>query len=261
MELGEKLRQARLAAGLSQRQLCGEKITRNMLSLIENGSAQPSMDTLSYLAARLGKPMAYFWGETQPAALIRAREFWAAGNPNGVLEALDQEAKQQPEGRHLWKLALLAAGEQALQEGRLPYARELLEDCGGIESLYWSPEQERRRKILLAKASPDRRGEILAALPPEDAELLLRAEESLRQGQAGRCAAILEAAGDKAQPEWLLLRGDAHAALGEFSQAAQCFHQAEAFLPEKVHPRLERCYRELRDFERAYYYAVKQRQG
>ena len=46
MELGEKLRQARLEAGLSQRQLCGEDITRNMLSQIEHGSAKPSMKTL-----------------------------------------------------------------------------------------------------------------------------------------------------------------------------------------------------------------------
>ena len=34
MELGEKLLQARQEAGLSQRQLCGDVITRNMLSLI-----------------------------------------------------------------------------------------------------------------------------------------------------------------------------------------------------------------------------------
>jgi transcriptional regulator with XRE-family HTH domain len=54
MELGQRLRQARLEAGLSQRQLCGDTITRNMLSLIENGSARPSMDTLRCLAARLG---------------------------------------------------------------------------------------------------------------------------------------------------------------------------------------------------------------
>ena len=46
MELGEKLRQARMEAGLSQRQLCGEEITRNMQALIENGTAKPSMKTL-----------------------------------------------------------------------------------------------------------------------------------------------------------------------------------------------------------------------
>ena len=50
MELGDKLRQARLDAGLTQRQLCGDRITRNMLSQIENGLARPSMQTLRYLA-------------------------------------------------------------------------------------------------------------------------------------------------------------------------------------------------------------------
>ena len=63
MELGEKLRQARQDAGLSQRQLCGDTITRNMLSLIEHGTAKPSMETLKLLAARLGKPVSYFLDE------------------------------------------------------------------------------------------------------------------------------------------------------------------------------------------------------
>ena len=54
MELGQRLRQARQAAGLSQRQLCGDTITRNMLSQIENGTARPSMQTLEILAERLG---------------------------------------------------------------------------------------------------------------------------------------------------------------------------------------------------------------
>ena len=53
MDLGEKLKKVRLDAGLSQRQVCGERITRNMLSQIENGSARPSMDTLRYLACLL----------------------------------------------------------------------------------------------------------------------------------------------------------------------------------------------------------------
>lgn len=60
MTLGEKLRQARLEAGLSQRQLCGDQITRNMLSQIENGSANPSMATLQYLAQKLNKPVGFF---------------------------------------------------------------------------------------------------------------------------------------------------------------------------------------------------------
>ena len=41
MELGEKIRQARLEAGLSQRALCGDVITRNMLSQIETALPSP----------------------------------------------------------------------------------------------------------------------------------------------------------------------------------------------------------------------------
>ena len=76
MELGEKIRMARLEAGLSQRQLCGEEITRNMLSLIEHGSAKPSMKTLRYLSGQLGKPMSYFLEEDarDPSELVESAE-------------------------------------------------------------------------------------------------------------------------------------------------------------------------------------------
>ena len=75
MELGKRLKEVRLALGLSQRELCGDEITRNMLSQIENGSAKPSMDTLKYLAARLGKPVSYFLEEetvTSPNQTVMA---------------------------------------------------------------------------------------------------------------------------------------------------------------------------------------------
>ena len=63
MELGQRILQARQEAGLSQRQLCGDVITRNMLAQIEHGTARPSMDTLQYLAERLGKSISYFLEE------------------------------------------------------------------------------------------------------------------------------------------------------------------------------------------------------
>ena len=72
MELGEKILQARKSAGLSQRQLCGDVITRNMLSQIEHGTAKPSMDTLKYLASQLGKPISYFLEEDLDTAPLEA---------------------------------------------------------------------------------------------------------------------------------------------------------------------------------------------
>ena len=63
MELGQKIRTVREAAGLSQRQVCGDTITRNMLSRIEHGTVRPSMATLSFLAEKLGKPVSFFLDE------------------------------------------------------------------------------------------------------------------------------------------------------------------------------------------------------
>ena len=57
--LGDKIKSRRKALGLTQSDLAGEKITRNMLSCIEGGSATPSLDTLKYIAERLSLPVSY----------------------------------------------------------------------------------------------------------------------------------------------------------------------------------------------------------
>lgn len=53
MKLGEKIKALRTAKLMTQSELAGNEITRNMLSRIENGAAQPSLDTLRYIAAKL----------------------------------------------------------------------------------------------------------------------------------------------------------------------------------------------------------------
>ena len=46
MTLGEKLRRTRMEKGLTQAEVAGDRITRNMLSQIENDVASPSVGTL-----------------------------------------------------------------------------------------------------------------------------------------------------------------------------------------------------------------------
>ncbi len=53
MNIGEKIKRIRTAKLMTQRELAGGEITRNMLSRIENGAAQPSMSTVVYIAERL----------------------------------------------------------------------------------------------------------------------------------------------------------------------------------------------------------------
>ena len=52
MDIGKKIKELRLQKFMTQSELAGNEITRNMLSRIENGAAQPSLDTLKYLASR-----------------------------------------------------------------------------------------------------------------------------------------------------------------------------------------------------------------
>lgn len=53
MHVGEKIKKLRTAKLMTQSELVGGEITRNMLSCIENGTAQPSMATIKYIAKRL----------------------------------------------------------------------------------------------------------------------------------------------------------------------------------------------------------------
>ena len=58
--LGQRIREVRLQKKLTQNDVVGEYMTRNMLSKIENGSAAPSVRTLEYLAVALDVPISYF---------------------------------------------------------------------------------------------------------------------------------------------------------------------------------------------------------
>ena len=59
MNIGERIRELRISKLMTQADLAGDHITRNMLSCIENGSANPSLSTIVYIAGRLGVPAGF----------------------------------------------------------------------------------------------------------------------------------------------------------------------------------------------------------
>ena len=259
MDLGQLLKQARLEAGLSQRQLCGEQITRNMLSQIENGSARPSMDTLRYLAGQLGKPISFFLEEPAPssnqACIQQAREAWSQGDPAAALQALEKYTADgifDAEADLLQALCCLSLAEDALNRGHIPYARTLLEKAVN-DSPYYTADLVRKRLLLLAKANPEICTEIAQQLP--DDELLLRAAAAFQAGDYKRSAALLDSASDRSTPNWNVLRGDICFALEDYSQARTYYLQAEDLCLHQ----LEICCEKLGDYKMAYYYACKQR--
>src|SRR5207302_9242497 len=54
LRVGERLRQLRVAAGLTQSDLAGERFSKEYVSQIERGKTRPTRETVEWLAARLG---------------------------------------------------------------------------------------------------------------------------------------------------------------------------------------------------------------
>lgn len=265
MSLGEKLRQARLDAGLSQRELCGGEITRNMLSCIENGTAQPSMRTLQFLAGRLGKPVSYFLEEqavvsANQAVMASARQRYDVGQFEQAMAALEKYAAPDPvydrEKALLTILVQLSLAEQAIAQHREQYARELLENMD-IHGVYCAEALNRQRILLLGRLRGRQR--LSSQLPSLDEELMLRACEAIHDGYIHRGIHLLEAMQRRDTPQWMLLRGEAYLSEGAYQNAVQCLRRAEEVFPEDAIPRLEHCYRELGDYKQAYFYACKQK--
>lgn len=267
--IGQRLKEARLALGLSQRQLAGEYLTRNMLSLIENGSASPSLDALTYLAAKLGKPVSYFLEEqtvTSPnqETMAQARAAFSRKDPAGVLAALD--AYRAPDGvfdREYYLLSALCRmdlAETAIRQGRRPYATTLLEQAerAGQKSDYFGPWQA-RLWVLTARADPASLQEAAEKLPSLDPALLVLGAAALEAGDPEDCGRLLDAAKDRESPEWSFLRGRAYLAQEDYERARPCLERGEAFSPEAAAPLLEQCCRELGDYKMAYFYACKQK--
>jgi transcriptional regulator with XRE-family HTH domain len=72
----ERVREARLEAGLSLAQVAGDDVSRTFIHFVERGVSRPSRKILALIARRTGKPISYFLaqppGNAQPNANLAA---------------------------------------------------------------------------------------------------------------------------------------------------------------------------------------------
>ena len=239
MTMGQRILAARTAAGLSQRELAGEEITRNMLSSLEHDAANPSVATLLYLSKRLGRSVGYFLGEDGPSEAVAAFE---AGDYRRCRELLSGQ-----EARWLEPLARLREAEQALSQGRIPYARELLAALDGTQSPLFGPELERKASILR-----NRCGDFCPV--PGDGGLPAQARAALAAHRLQDAERYLAACDDRDE-SWEQLMGECRFQAGDYAGARAHFHRCEDRFDLRA--RLEVCCREMEDYKMAYYYAKK----
>jgi tetratricopeptide (TPR) repeat protein len=109
--LGERLRQLRVSAGLTQTELAGERFSKEYVSQIERGKTRPTRETVEWLAQRLGVDADFL------ANGVSADQ---RGRVEAVLSRAEAliEAGQEPEAIEEFenvRSAVLATGVQELQ--------------------------------------------------------------------------------------------------------------------------------------------------
>ena len=100
-ERGRRIKEARIAKKMTQSEVVGDFITRNMLSQIESGSATPSVKTLEYLAETLDIPIASLMPQGEEAELsesmssaerlVRAKSLFLEGQYEAAAELIECE--------------------------------------------------------------------------------------------------------------------------------------------------------------------------
>src|SRR5258705_5412635 len=111
LRLGERLRQLRVAASLTQTDLAGDRFSKEYVSQIERGKTRPTRETIDWLAQRLGGDAGFLANGV--SADERGRVDAALARAEALLEARrNDEALQQFESI---RAAGLATGMQELQ--------------------------------------------------------------------------------------------------------------------------------------------------
>lgn len=298
MTLGQKLRQARQARGLTQAQVVGERITRNMLSQIENDLASPSVGTLEYLASVLGVKLAWLLADEQEqAALARTeqlRERYRAGDYAGGL-ALAPDGAPDDEQALLLALCAAKAAHHALLCEHFDAARRLAEQAlrWNGQSFYENSAVSLQMRAVLARCelaenareSDGRESDKNAAAQLQSAVSQYRAlycEQGLgaqyrltmaryylaqrQPEQAERALGAVTDISETDRAEFLILQARVELLRGQYLRAAALLRQTDArgalpkLLERELCQSMELASREMQDYKTAYEYAARQLQ-
>ncbi|MBQ3527168.1 MAG: helix-turn-helix transcriptional regulator [Clostridia bacterium] len=269
-DIGRRIRERRKKLGLTQTQLSGEYMTRNMLSRIETGDAHPSLDTLLYIAQKLKMPPSFFLcrdalEEAEYTKAVKVKEARRSLGMGQYKKCIDTCSELPAEDDEI--AALKAASEVMLalsffDKGELKEAHVHLERASGAmhSTVYLYSEMLSQIKLIstlaqsLAKGAPPSPKDIPPSVPiffTKDRYLYILAL-SLREGGNALCEAISDDSPYKAHllARALMEKGEYIEASqildGVFNSAPECFSAYFSLLD------LEKCCSEAEDYKTAY---------
>ncbi|MBR2409033.1 MAG: helix-turn-helix transcriptional regulator [Lachnospiraceae bacterium] len=177
--LGQRIKEARLAKKMTQTEVVGSFITRNMLSQIESGNAVPSMKTLTYLAKVLELPPSVLLPETSEgtgtdhesdtaaspiavptdaAAFYRAKEAYLAEDYAGaydILSSIEDASALFDEAQALFSRVAFQLATDCYNNEKLTDTLELAKASAtaAAKGLYASSELKSQALLLLSEAA------------------------------------------------------------------------------------------------------------
>ncbi len=210
-KIGKRIHDLRIRRGLTQEQLSSDSVTRNMLSMIENGNAVPSLQTLIDISEKLGIEIGFFFAETSDdtslyyrlSEIREIRKMYAAEMYAECLERCQALPVQDDETILISAECSLASAIQACRKGTLKSALSMLEKLQHYSdrSTYVGDEILQTGRYLtemIRTVTDDRIPEILcrwecfpSSRVPAERFLYFKALYSLNNSDANTCRAIV----------------------------------------------------------------------
>ena len=272
MTVGEKIRLRRKELGLTQREVAGEKMTRNLICRIERGDCLPSLDTLRSIAAALSVPVAYLVSEKDDfaecavnEALPDLRRAYAAGRYADCLTLIGRIPTEgiADEVAYLAAAASLGLAERSMREGNL---KKIPEYVDGVRA--YSEKTVLPTDWMLARAELCR----AIAKSPESPRWEVKRDEYLSRAEKAigynSYLYLTEEEGIACDREAVKLHREARdlVAKRRYREALTILlaleekkstGELDPYFLYRVYSDTETCYRELGDFEMAYRYSSK----
>ena len=130
MTIGQKIRLVRKNKKLTQNDISGDKITRNMLSAIENGKASPSLDTLTYISSKLDIPLSYLVSDDEDlffyekrAAIKHIKETFSEKKYSSCIHQISKLSGLDDELAYMLAVCHFELGRRSTLGGSLQTAR------------------------------------------------------------------------------------------------------------------------------------------
>jgi tetratricopeptide (TPR) repeat protein len=155
--LGERLRQLRSAAGLTQSDLAGDRFSKEYVSQIERGKTRPTRETIEWLAARLGVDRGFLESGVAAdersrleGALARAEALYESGEDAEAASAFELlvPAARTTGSRELQVRALVGAGLAKMRLSEHRAALNLLTEARALTEAGSFSDVERADVLL-----------------------------------------------------------------------------------------------------------------